>query len=189
MASGVAAAIGLLFTGYQVWLLNRQARHDRRVVLEGVAVAWRPAEAPSQVERDDGTSTWLYELVLVNPGRLPIDDVHIRWKFPCDVVRLRHDGVIDSPTDTLVLSAPVVVGGGERSWRRHLLIPYRDRHALSGTFAEVTFNDIDGCRRTNRWPRTVRQPLDTASTRAASHSTATTRVAQASTAHDQRGKA
>jgi hypothetical protein len=159
MASGIAAAIGLLFTGYQVWLLNRQARHDRRVVLEGVAVSWRPVESPSHVERDDGTSKWLYELVLVNPGRLPIDDVHVRWTFPCNVVRLRHDGVIDPPTDTLTLSAPVVVGGGQRSWRRHLLIPYRDRHELIETFAEVTFNDIDGHRRTNRWPRAAREPL------------------------------
>lgn len=56
MASGVAAAIGLLFTGYQVWLLNRQAGHDRRVMFEGVAVAWRPVEAPSRAERADGTS-------------------------------------------------------------------------------------------------------------------------------------
>lgn len=68
MASGVAAAIGLLFTGYPVWLLNRQNRHDRRVVPDGVAVSWRPVESPSRAERDDGTSTWLYELVLVNPG-------------------------------------------------------------------------------------------------------------------------
>ena len=72
-------------------------------------MSWRPVEAPSQVERDDGTSHWLYKLVLVNPGRLPIDDVHVRWKFPCEVVRLRHDGVIDAPTDTPLLNAPVVV--------------------------------------------------------------------------------
>jgi len=158
-ASGIAAAVGLLFTGYQVWLLNRQARHDRRVVLDGVAVAWRPVEAPSHAERPDGTSKWVYELVLVNPGRLPIDDVHVRWKFPCDIVRLRHDGILDPPTDTLTLSAPVVVGGGERTWRRHLIIDYHHKHDLIGIYAEVTFNDIDGRRRTNRWPRTIRQPL------------------------------
>ena len=160
MASGVAAAFGLLFTGYQVWLLNRQARHDRRVVLDGVAASWRPVAAPSQVERPDGTSKWVYELVLVNPGRLPIDDVQIRWKFPCDVVRLRHDGLVDSPTDTLMLVAPVVVGGGERVWRRHLLIDYSNRHDLIRTYAEVTFNDIDGRRRTNRWPRSERPLSD-----------------------------
>ncbi len=160
MASGIAAAAGLLFTGYQVWLLNRQARHDRRVVLDGVAVSWRPVEAPSQVERDDGRSHWLYELVLVNPGRLPIDDVHVRWRFPCEVVRLRHDGIMDSPTDALTLSAPVVVGGGERTWRRRLLINYDHKRDLIRTYAEVTFTDIDGRRRTNRWPRSGRQPLD-----------------------------
>jgi hypothetical protein len=160
VASAVAAAIGLMFAGYQVWLLNRQARHDRRVVLDGVAVSWRPVESPSRAERADGTSKWLYELVLVNPGRLPIDDVHIRWIFPCDVVRLRHDGVVDPPTNTLMLSAPVVVGGDRRSWRRHLLIDYSRIHDLATTYAEVTFNDIDGHRRTNRWPRTARLPLN-----------------------------
>ncbi|MEV0134851.1 hypothetical protein AB0H83_41140 [Dactylosporangium sp. NPDC050688] len=159
-ASGMAAAIGLLFTGYQVWLLNRQARHDRRVMLDGVAVSWRPVEAPSRVERADGTSKWLYEIVLVNPGRLPIDDVHVRLQFPCDVLRLRHDGVMDSRTDTLTLSAPVVVGGGERTWRRHLLIDYSKKGDLITTYAEVSFNDIDGRRRTNRWPRAPRQRLD-----------------------------
>jgi hypothetical protein len=91
--SSLIAAIGLVFTGYQVWVLNRQTRLDRRVVIDGVAVAWRPIEAPSRAERPDGTSAWLYELTVVNPGRLPIDDVHVHWVFPCDVVRLRHDGV------------------------------------------------------------------------------------------------
>jgi hypothetical protein len=168
MVSGVVAAVGLLFTGYQVWLLNRQARHDRRVVLDGVAVSWRPVEAPSQAERADGMSKWLYELVLVNPGRLPIDDVQIRWTFPCHVVRLRHDGISDSPTATLTLSVPVVVGGGERTWRRNLLIDYGKKHDLFRTYAEVTFNDIDGRRRTNRWPRNARQPLHDGSSAAKS---------------------
>jgi hypothetical protein len=162
MASAVAAAIGLLFTGYQVWLLNRQARHDRRVVLDGVAVTWRPVEAPSRKENDDGTSKWVYEVVLVNPGRLPIDDVQIRWTFPCDVVRLRHDGIRDRPRRTLTLLAPVVIGGGERKWRRHLLIDYIEKNNLIKTYAEVTFNDVDGHERTNRWPRTTRRQALTA---------------------------
>lgn len=164
LASSIAAAIGLLFTGYQVWLLNRQARHDRRVVLDGVAVSWRPIEAPSHQERKDGTSKWVYEVILANPGRLPIEDVRIRWKFPCEVVRLRHDGVSDSPTDTLTLLSPVIIGGGERTWRRHLLIDYAQKANLIETYAEVTFNDIDGRAQTNRWPRAPRKPLDGAST-------------------------
>jgi hypothetical protein len=74
-------------------------------------------------------------------------------------VRLRHDRILDPPTDTLTLNAPVVVGGGERTWRRQLLIDYRHKNDLIDTYAEVTFNDIDGHRRTNRWPRATRQPL------------------------------
>jgi hypothetical protein len=159
LASSLIAAIGLLFTGYQVWLLNRQARHDRRIVIDGVAVSWRPVEAPSRAERSDGTSKWLYELVLVNPGRLPIDDVHIHWTFPCEVVRVRHDGIIDNPTKTLRLSTPVLVGGGQRSWRRTLLIDYACEERLIEVHATVTFNDIEGRRRTNRWPRRKPEPL------------------------------
>jgi hypothetical protein len=164
LASSIAAAIGLLFTGYQVRLLNRQARHDRRVVLDGVAVSWRPVEAPSRQEREDGKSKWVYEVVLANPGRLPIDDVRIRWRFPCEVVRLRHGGITDPPRHTLTLLAPVVIGGGERTWRRHLLIDYTQKNDLIETYAEVTFNDVDGHERTNRWPRTTRSRLDGAST-------------------------
>jgi len=122
-----------------------------------VAVSWRPVEAPSRRERQDGTSKWVYEVALVNPGRLPIDDVRIRWKFPCKVVRLRHDGLTDPPTDTLTLLAPVVIGGGERTWRRHLLIDYAEKKELIKTYAEVTFNDVDGQQRTNRWPRAPRR--------------------------------
>jgi hypothetical protein len=42
--------------------------------------------------------------------------------------------------------------------RRHLLIAYCRKDDLGATYAEVTFNDIDGRRRTNRWPRTTRHP-------------------------------
>ena len=159
MTSSLVAAVGLLFTGYQVWLLNRQARYDRRVVIDGVAASWRPVHAPSQAERADGTSKWQYELRLVNPGRLPIDDVHIRWVFPCEVVRLRHNGITDEPTSSLILSAPVLVGGGERVWNRWLQIKFDDKDKLAAIYAEIAFNDIDGRRRTNRWPRRDRQPL------------------------------
>jgi len=159
VVSSLIAAIGLLFTGYQVYLLNRQARQDRRVVLDGVAVAWRPVQAPSHAERVDGRSTWQYQLVLVNPGRLPIDDVHIRWFFPCEVVRLRHDGITDKPRSVLTLSAPVLVGGGERTWDRWLQIDYSQKANLAATYAEVSFNDIDGQRHINRWPRRQRRPL------------------------------
>jgi hypothetical protein len=158
LASSIAAAIGLLFTGSQVLLLNRQARHDRRVVLDGVAVSWRPVEAPSRREREDGKSKWVYEVVLANPGRLPIDDVRIRWRFPCEVIRVRRDGITDSPADTLTLLSPVIIGGGERTWRRHLLIDFAQKSQLVNTYAEVTFNDIDGHERTNRWPRAMRKP-------------------------------
>lgn len=159
LVSSIAAAIGLLFTGYQVLLLNRQAGHDRRVVLDGVAVSWRPVESPSRREREDGKSSWLYEVVVANPGRLPIDDVRIRWRFPCEIIRLRHDGITDPPTDTLTLLAPVVIGGGERTWRRRLLIDYAQKNTLINIYAEVTFNDVDGHERTNRWPRTMRKPV------------------------------
>ncbi|MEU4216027.1 hypothetical protein [Actinoplanes sp. NPDC026623] len=80
------------------------------------------------------------------------------------VVRLRHDGITDPPTDTLTLLAPVVIGGGERTWRRHLLIDYTQKNHLIKTYAEVTFNDVDGHERTNRWPRATRRRLDAAST-------------------------
>jgi hypothetical protein len=95
----------------------------------------------------------------VNPGRLPIDDVHVHWMFPCDVVRVRHDGIADDPTNVLTLSAPVLVGGGKRAWRRHLLIDYSCKDRLSEIYADVTFNDIEGHRRTNRWPRSKRESL------------------------------
>jgi hypothetical protein len=157
IVSSLIAAIGLLFTGYQVRLLNAQARRDRRVVIDGVAVSWRPIHAPARAERPDGTSVWKYQVMLVNPGQLPIDDVRVRWMFPCDVVRLRHDGSSDRPTRVLTLLAPVLVGGGQRAWERTLAIDYREKNNLINVYAEVTFNGIDGLQRKNRWPRRSRE--------------------------------
>lgn len=162
-AASPIAAVGLVFTGYQVWVLNRQAREDRRVVLEGVAVSWRPVEAPSAAEELDGRSTWRYEVMLTNPGRLPIDDIHIRWVFPVPVIRKRHGDVREPPNDVLVLSSPVLPGGAQRSWNRWLLIPFDSRPDLADTYAEVTFTDMNGVRRTNRWPRKPRHPLPSGS--------------------------
>jgi hypothetical protein len=162
-AASPIAAVGLVFTGYQVWVLNRQARDDRRVVLEGVAVSWRPIEAPSRPEEPDGTSTWRYEVMLTNPGRLPIDDIQVKWVFPMPVVRKRHGDVREPAKPELVLSSPVLPGGGQRTWNRWLLIPFADRQSLASTYAEVTFTDMNGVRRTNRWPRQARQPLPSGS--------------------------
>jgi hypothetical protein len=162
-AASPIAAVGLAFTGYQVWVLNRQARDDRRVVLEGVAVSWHPVEAPSVAEQPDGTSTWRYTVVLTNPGRLPIDDIQIRWVFPVPVVRKRHGGVRDAAATELVLSAPVLPGGAQRTWNRWLLMPFEHKQRLVDTYAEVTFTDMNGVQRTNRWPRQVRRPLPSGS--------------------------
>src|SRR4051794_38691579 len=126
-------------------------------MLQGGAATWRAIESPNRVKHPDGRSEWLYELRVVNPGRLPIDDIQVHWMFPCDVVRVRHDGVTDLADRELVLGAPVLVGGAERIWKRRLLIDFADKAKLMDVYAEVDFNDMDGARHTNRWPRKPRQ--------------------------------
>ena len=153
-ASAVAAAIALFLTWRQLRLLNRQAAAERRVALDGVAVSWRAVEAPDHPE-EDGSAEWLYEIAVHNPGRLPIDDIHIRWVFPCEVRRVRYSGTLGPPVCELVLRTPVLAGGDARVWKRRLRIDFGQRRILRKTFAEVSFGHLadEAGRHRNRWPR------------------------------------
>jgi len=155
VASALFAAVGLIFTGRQLLLINQQARVERRVGLEGVVVSWRAVEAPNHGSHD-GTAVWKYEVSVANPGRFPIDHVDIRWVFPCPVQRLHYNEQADPPRTELRLSTPVLAGGGQRRWTRRLRIDLAEAAALANTYAEVVFHDIDGQERRNRWPRIIR---------------------------------
>lgn len=151
--SAAVAAIGLVFGGWQLLLLNRQARYDRRVAETGVVVSWRTVEAPDHGDAD-GLADWVYDVTAQNPGRLPIDHVHISWCFGAPVQRVRYTGRLDEPSERLSLSTPVLAGGGSRTWRRHLRFDFDGRDlVLHPMYAEIAFMNIDGDRRTNRWPR------------------------------------
>ena len=139
-ASAVAAAVALFLTWRQLRLLNRQAAAERRVALDGVAVSWRAVEAPDHPE-EDGAAEWLYEIAVHNPGRLPIDDVRVRWVFPCEVRRVRYSGHLGPPVGVLVMRAPVLAGGEARVWKRRLQIDFGQRRALRQTFAEVSLSN------------------------------------------------
>jgi hypothetical protein len=151
--SAAVAAIGLVFGGWQLYLLNRQARYDRRVAETGVVVSWRAVEAPNHAG-PDGQADWLYEVTAHNPGRLPIDHVQIWWCLGGPVRRVHVNGHVDEPSDRLSLGTPVLTGGEARPWRRKIRLPYEARDAvLHHMYAEITFTNIDGRQRTNRWPR------------------------------------
>jgi hypothetical protein len=123
---------------------------DRRVSREDV-VSWRPIEAPRGPE-SDGSAAWLYEVRVDNPGRLPVDNVQVDWHFQC-LVRRRRAAVLEPATKQLQLVTPVIAGGDQRRWERRLVMNYAAAEAaLSATFAEVHFVDIEGSH-TNRWPR------------------------------------
>jgi hypothetical protein len=154
VASALFAAVGLIFTGRQLLIVNQQAREERQLGVKGVVVSWRAAEAPALADHD-GTAVWRYEIVVANPGRFPIDHVEIRWTFPRHVQRLRYTGDADPPTDHLLLNTPVLPGGAQHAWSRTLRMNFADTASLTSTYAEVTFYDISGQRRTNRWPRPV----------------------------------
>ncbi len=143
---------GLVFAGWQLMIMNRAARMDRRVALDGVVASWRAIEAPRKAQ-PDGTGVWLYEFQVHNPGRLPIDSVRIEWIFSCEVQR-RRSGFLEEPTRQLELTTPVIPGGGHRRWERRLVMNFAEaERCLQHTHAKVHFDDVAGHGRTNRWPR------------------------------------
>jgi hypothetical protein len=152
VASTLIAAVGLLFAGGQVMIMNRAAAMERRIARDGVVVSWQPVEAPREAQ-SDGTGVWRYDVRVHNPGRMPVDDVVVDWYFKCDVQR-RRAGVLEPPTRHLQLVTPVLPGGSERRWERRLVMNYAEAEkALPDTFADVRFVDIEGRSHTNRWPR------------------------------------
>jgi hypothetical protein len=152
VVSALIAAVGLVFAGWQLLLLNRQARYERRVAYEGVVVSWRALEAPQHPD-SDGSAIWLYEVTAQNPGRLPIDHVEVRLVFPCEVRRVHYNGVLDAPVTELTMTSPVLAGGGARAWSRRLRIDFAHHDDLDRTLAEITFVDIDNRPHANCWPR------------------------------------
>jgi hypothetical protein len=140
-------------------VLRRSRAQDlrkRRVEIEGVAVSWVPTEVPRAAQDEQGRASWVYEFTVSNPGPLPVSDVRVDVFFALKVQRVRYDGHLDDPADKLVLTTPVIAGGGQRVWRRRLLLDYAaGEEALPRTRAVVSFADPDDPQRRqhNSWPR------------------------------------
>lgn len=156
-ATAVLSAVGLIFAGLQVRQGNKQVRDDRRLGLEGVVVYWRPSYAPAAAE-PDGTATWKYNITVTNPGRFAIDHIHVSWIFAFNVQRLRSNGGLDAATNKLDVTLPVLPGGAEHTWERTLRMSFAEATArLPETYAQVSFHDLSGVQRHNRWPRALKR--------------------------------
>ncbi|GAA3530752.1 hypothetical protein GCM10022234_29950 [Aeromicrobium panaciterrae] len=148
----IATVCALGFAGWQLRSSRRAELAVRQAEIKGVAVEWRATVVP-RVPDPDGSGMWVYEITVNNPGRLPITYVEVEVTFPVDVRRHHHDGHVGRPVRSFTLSAPVVVAGGNRPWKRRLYIPFESRNELKRTTAVVTFQVADGGRYSNRWPR------------------------------------
>ena len=158
VVSALLTAIGLIFAGLQVRHLWQQRAQDDRLATEGVVVSWQPLAAPARPERD-GTATWVYEVVVHNPGRFPISEVRAELTFPVPVRRVHHRGPDDDPVRTLRLEQSVIRGGAERRWERTVVMHYVDAMAhLPETTGVVEFTDVRGQPRRTDWPRRATGP-------------------------------
>lgn len=156
IVSAGATCVALVFAGVELRRSRAADRRKRRVEIEGVAVSWVPVEAPRAPQDEHGQASWVYEFTACNPGSLPISDVCVEVAFALPVRRVNYDGHLDAPTDKVVLETPVITGGGQRTWRRRLLLDYATAgDALPRTRALVSFTDPDDPSRTqhNVWPK------------------------------------
>ncbi len=136
--------------------VTRSGSAQGQVETEGVAVSWSPSRNPQgPLERDaQGRGRWVYEFTAYNPGQLPVSDVVITVSLTLDVERLHYEGSIDKPNKTLILTTPVLAGGKDRTWHRTLLMNFKGCHAaLENTSAVICFDDAEGARQQNKWPK------------------------------------
>jgi hypothetical protein len=152
LISSIAAAIGLLFTGTQVWLARRQDQHNRRIATEGVSVSWQVVEAPDR-PTGEGDAEWLYRIVIQNPGPLPVDEVTAIIKLADTVRRVRYTGRLGEPTTDLTFRAPVLSAGGQHEWKRRLQVPLAQGAPLKGAVAQLDYRDMEMRQRSTTWPR------------------------------------
>ncbi|WP_447925139.1 hypothetical protein [Georgenia muralis] len=148
LIAAVAALGAVLIAVFEYSRGRKERREGAEAELDGVAVAWHPRTRPNKAE-PDGAANWEYIIMVNNPGMLPIRDVRVLLRFPVHVRRLHYDGTLDEPQLTLELRQPVIIGGGTRTWRRHLRIPFADAQHLHRTTADVVFTPLRGRPRTN----------------------------------------
>jgi hypothetical protein len=151
-----ATCVALVFAGLELQRSRAQDRRRRQVEIEGVAVSWRPSRNPQGPLEGDaqGRGRWVYEFTAYNPGQLPVSDIEIKIYFTLDIQRRHYEGSIDDPARTLILTTPVLAGGKDRTWHRTLLMNFEGgRAALHDTIAVISFDDPDGVRHHNDWPK------------------------------------
>jgi hypothetical protein len=149
-----ATCVALIFAGLELRRSRAEDRRRRVVETEGVAVAWRPSRNPQESLEGDVRGRWVYDFTAYNPGQLPISDIVVKVSFALDIERLHYDGSTERPTGTLILTTPVLAGGQTHPWKRTLLMNFIDgRAALGETTAVISFDDPDGTRRHNHWPK------------------------------------
>jgi hypothetical protein len=151
-----ATCVALVFAGLELRRSRAHDRRKRRVEIEGVAVSWVPSEVPRTAQDEEGLASWVYRFTACNPGQLPISDVRVEILFGLKVQRVQYDGHRDDPVDRQVMETPVLAGGGERTWRRRLLMNFAEsQDALPRTRAVISFTDPDdpSGRQYNYWPK------------------------------------
>ncbi len=142
------SAAATAFAGWELRENVRDRREARRVETEGVAVTWQPKIRPNHADASGG-AIWTYVVEAQNPGRLPIRNVTVVLKFPIEVRRAHYDDKLDPSVRELRLGAPALLGGGSRTWRRKLRVPFASRGRLREIQGYITFTDADGVTRTN----------------------------------------
>lgn len=146
----LATAVAVAFAAWQLFLLRREQAGQRQMEISGVVVTWTQQERPRAPE-PDGWATWVFEVTVHNPGRMPIRNVEIDVDFPTEVRRLHFDGHLDRPTRTLNLGLPVLAGATTKSWIRTVRMVFAEQQSLRGIVATVSFYAMDGNRYTNSW--------------------------------------
>jgi len=64
--AAIATAVAAAFAGYQILELRRDRRRAQQLETEGVSLAWRNMETPSQAQTEP--RVWRIEYLLTNPG-------------------------------------------------------------------------------------------------------------------------
>lgn len=142
------SAAATSFTGWELRQNVRDRQETRRVETEGVAVTWQPKVRPSHAGAS-GRATWTYVVEAQNPGRLPIRNVTVVLKFPIEVQRVHYNDEVGASVRELELGAPALLGGGSRTWRRKVRVPFEARGRLKEIQGYITFTDADGKTHTN----------------------------------------
>jgi hypothetical protein len=157
--AGIAAAVAIVIGLLEFRHRQRDQLDDRIAELLGVSLTYTLLK-PRRSEGQNGSGRFSYAFTIHNPGRLPINRVSVRIRYPGPVRRVHSDlaRTVEPETDSYEMYVASVAAGGQFTWNRELDVPVGVWEKMRSTTARISFRTPDVGEFVTTWPEAQELP-------------------------------